>query len=172
MIIFLFGTWGAGKSYVGDLIQRECGLLHMEADIQFDKKMLNALHARKYHQLDLTYYYDRVVRDIFNFQRRTNHFVVSQGIYQEVYRKMIYNVFDPDIRFIWVKYQNTKLQKERLNQRAATYGNPISAELYDYMLEYWEDPTIPHYSLMNDPDLKHSIKTLLNRWGLCVSWDV
>jgi hypothetical protein len=85
---------------------------------------------------------------------------------------MIYNVFDPDIRFIWVKYQNTKLQKERLNQRAATYGNPISAELYDYMLEYWEDPTIPHYSLMNDPDLKHSIKTLLNRWGLCVSWDV
>ena len=171
MIVFLIGTWGSGKSYVGELIQRECGLLHMEADIQFDKQMLNALHARSYHELDLTNYYDRVVRDIFNFQRRTNDFVVSQGIYQENYRKIIFNVFDPEIRFVWVKSDNQKLQKERLNHRAAKYGNPINSEVYDYMLSYWEAPQLPHVQLINGPNVRDEINSLLKDWGLCLGWD-
>jgi len=170
MIIFLFGTWGSGKSYVGNLIQRECGLLHMEADIQFDKSMLHALHARKFHELDLTSYYDRVVRDIFNFQRRTNDFVVSQGIYQETYRKLIYDVFYPEIKFVWVVSKNQNLQRERLNQRAATFGNPINATVYDYMLDYWEQPVIPHHQLVNGPNLKQSVKSMLENWGLCNGW--
>jgi len=171
MIVFLFGTWGSGKSYIGELIQRECGLLHVEADIQFDKQMLNALHAKKFHELDLTDYYDRVVRDIFNFQRRTNDFVVSQGIYQEHHRKMIFDVFSPDIRFVWVRSEDQALQKARLNERATRFGNPINAEVYEYMLEYWEDPKIPHHRLTNGPNVSLEAKAMLQNWGLCFGWE-
>jgi hypothetical protein len=143
----------------------------MEADIQFDKQMLNAIHTRKYHELDLTNYYDRVVRDIFNFQRRTNDFVVSQGIYQESYRKMIFDVFEPDIQFVWVRADNLALQKERLNVRAAKYGNPINSEVYDYMLTYWEAPQLPHTQLINGSMIKDDLKVLLKNWGLCLGWD-
>ncbi|NIW49413.1 MAG: AAA family ATPase [Gammaproteobacteria bacterium] len=171
MIVFLFGTWGSGKTYLGELIQRECGLLHMEADIQFDNQMLNALHARNYHQLDLTKYYQRVVHDMFNFQRTANDFIVSQGIYHEHYRKMIFDVFEPDIRFVWVKSEDLELHKERLNRRAEQYGNPITADVYDYMLSYWEAPQIPHVQLVNAPNVGEEIKSLLHHWGLCLGWD-
>ncbi|HSG25161.1 MAG TPA: hypothetical protein VLA32_03525 [Anaerolineales bacterium] len=171
MIVFLFGTWGSGKSYIGKMIQQECGLLHMEADIQFDKQMLNAVHTRKYHELDLTNYYHRVVSDIFNFKKRSNDFVVSQGIYQEAYRKMIFDVFDPDIRFVWVKSEDIALQKKRLDDRAAKYGNPINSDVYDYMLNHWDTPEIPHVQLVNGPSVGTETKSLLQQWGLCYGWD-
>ena len=171
MIVFLFGTWGSGKSYIGNMIQQKCGLLHMEADIQFDKQMLNALHSRNYHELDLTNYYHRVVSDIFNFQKRSNDFVVSQGIYQETYRKMIFDVFDPDIRFVWVKPEDITLQKKRLDDRAAQYGNPINSDVYDYMLTHWDPPEIPHVQLINGPSIGAETKSLLQKWGLCYGWD-
>ena len=171
MIVFLFGTWGSGKSYVGDMIERECGLLHHEADIHFDKAMLNALHAQTFHQLDLTEYYNRVVADIFRFKNRTNHFVVSQGIYEERFRQLIYEVFQPEIRFVWVKTENQHIQRLRLNQRSEKSGNPIDGEMLKYMQAYWQEPQIPHEVLINGPLVADHAKKLLQFWGLCAGWE-
>lgn len=172
MIIFLFGTWGSGKSFVGNMFQRECGLLHMEADVQFDKKMLNALHARTYHKLDLTAYYNQVVADIFSFQKRTNNFVVSQGIYQERFRKLIHEVFHQEIHFVLVKTENQKIQKLRLNRRSEQSGNPITGEVLDYMQTYWEEPRIPHEVLLNGPLVEDHGRKLLQSRGLCLDWEI
>lgn len=171
MIVFLFGTWGSGKSFVGELIERECGLLHLEADIHFDKPMVNALHAQTFHQLDLTDYYNRVVSDIFSFKGRTNNFVVSQAIYEERFRQLIYEVFEPEVRFVWVKTENRHFQRLRLNQRSEKTGNPINGEMLAYMQEYWQEPQVPHEVLLNGPKLVEHTKKLLQAWGLCIDWE-
>jgi gluconate kinase len=170
MIIFLVGTWGSGKSYVGDLIEEHCGLPHVEADIHFDKKMLGAIHARTFHELDMTKYYDRVISDIFAFQKRADNFVVSQGIYQEGFRRAIYSVFEPDIRFVWVKTDDEQTLKNRLIERGSK-GNPISPEVYDYMKPYWEEVQIPHHVLINGSKIKRNTRLLLKTFGLCFHWE-
>lgn len=169
MIIFLFGTWGSGKSHVGSLIQEHCGLPHIEADMHFDKKMLAAIHQRKFHELDMGSYYDRVIGDIFAFQRRSQDFIVSQAIYQEYYREVIYNSFSPDIRFVWVKTKDEYLQKARLDARAAI-GNPITSEVYEYMKSFWEDPIIPHEIVFNGNNVEEQVRTLMDSMGLCMQW--
>jgi gluconate kinase len=170
MIIFLVGTWGSGKSYVGDLIEKHCGLPHVEADIHFDKKMLGAIHARTFHELDMTKYYDRVISDMFAFQKRADNFVVSQGIYQESFRRAIYNVFEPDIRFVWVKTEDEQTLKNRLIERGSK-GNPISPEVYDYMKPYWEEVRIPHHVLVNGEKIKRDARLLMKTYGLCFHWE-
>jgi gluconate kinase len=169
MIVFLFGTWGSGKSHVGSLIQERCGLPHIEADMHFDKKMLAAIHQRKFHELDMGPYYDRVIGDIFAFQRRSQDFVVSQAIYQEYYRDVIFNSFSPEIRFVWVKMKDEYLQKARLDARAAI-GNPITSEVYEYMKSFWEDPIIPHDIVFNGEYLEEQVRALMDSMGLCVQW--
>ena len=170
MIIFLFGTWGSGKSFVGNMIHERCGILHIEADLHFNKKMLAALHQRKFHELEMEAYYDRVISDIFGYQRRSRDFIVSQAIYYEYYRQMIFNCFSPDIHFAWVKTEDEYLQKSRLRERATT-GNPVTPEVYEYMKQYWEEPTLPHEILINDYTLEGQVKTFLDSLGLCVQWE-
>lgn len=170
MILFLTGTWGSGKSYVGELIKTHCGLPHIEADIHFDKKMLGAIHARTFHELDMTPYYNRVISDIFGFQKRADNFVVSQGIYQERFRRTIYECFEPEIRFVWVQSPDEELLKARLIARGST-GNPISPEVYDYMKPYWEDLQIPHEVLVNGPGLTEDTRLLVQSMGLCFHWE-
>jgi gluconate kinase len=169
MIIFLVGTWGSGKSYVGKLIEEHCGLPHVEADIHFDKKMLGAIHARTFHELEMTKYYDRVISDIFGFQKRAKNFVVSQGIYQEQYRQLIYDCFRPEIRFVWVRTADELILKSRLEERSSK-GNPISPEVWDYMKPYWEELLIPHDVLVNGENIAEDTRALLQSYGLCSHW--
>ncbi|MGD8458032.1 MAG: hypothetical protein PVF83_16770 [Anaerolineales bacterium] len=154
---------------MGSLIQGRCGLPHIEADMHFDKKMLAAIHQRRFHELDMGPYYDRVIGDIFAFQRRSQDFVVSQAIYQEYYREVIWNSFSPDIRFVWVKTEDEYLQKARLDARAAT-GNPITSEVYEYMQSFWEDPMLSHDVIFNGEKLEEQIRILMDSLGLCMQW--
>ena len=169
MIIFLFGTWGSGKSYVGNLLEDRIGLPHIEADLHFDKKMLAAIHQRKFHQLDMSQYYDRVIADIYGFKRRAHNFIVSQAIYQDYFRQLIYNGFSPDILFVWVKTESEAVLKSRLRERAAT-GNPITPEVYDYMLTHWEKPTIPHDVFLNGDNIESQASDLLESFGFGRVW--
>lgn len=137
--------------------------------MHFDKKMLAAIHQRKFHELDMSTYYDRVIADVFAFQRRSQDFVVSQAIYQEYFREIIFNSFSPEIRFVWVKTDREYLQKARLDARASS-GNPITGEVYEYMQSYWEEPEIPHDILFNGENLEEQIQTLLDSLGLCMQW--
>lgn len=169
MILFLFGTWGAGKSYVGNMIEEKCGLPHFEADLHFDPDMVSAIHDRTFHAIDLEPYYGRIITEIRGYARRSEHFVVSQGVYRETYRRMIYQAFAPDIRFVWVQTENGWLQKWRLWLRSRR-GNPITPKVHDYMLPHWDPPAIPHDTLPNNRQVEAAVRGLLERHGLCYYW--
>jgi hypothetical protein len=96
--------------------------------------------------------------------------VVSQGIYQEQFRRAIYDCFEPDIRFVWVQTPDEETLKSRLIQRGSK-GNPISPEVYDYMKEYWEAIEIPHHILINGENVAEDTRQLVQSIGLCYHWE-
>jgi hypothetical protein len=83
---------------------------------------------------------------------------------------MIFEIFDPEIRFIWIVPEDHRIQKKRLDERSAKFGNPITSEVYDYMLAFWEPPLLPHDVLVNGSKLEKTMRSLLRDWGLCMSW--
>jgi gluconate kinase len=170
MIIVLVGTWGSGKSYIGDLIERHTGIPHMEADLQFDKSMTHAIRSHTYHEVNLDPFFNRVVAEMISFQKRAPQFTVSLAIYREEYRKMIYDLFQPDIHFVWVSNSDVSRQRNRILDRAAS-GSPITGEVYDNMLRHWDMPKIPHKVIENSPAVKESLPALLDDLGVFFSWE-
>jgi adenylate kinase family enzyme len=166
MILFLFGTWGAGKSFVGDLIEEYCDLPHLEADLHFTFDLVDALRQKLFHVAELEPFYRRVIVEMDSYKKRFGDFVVSQGIYKSQYRRMIYEVFQNEIMFVWVRTPDRSKQEERLGQRSGG-GNPITIEVFKDMEKYWEPPIIPHEVLENDDNLINTLPILLQKAGLC-----
>ena len=170
MILFLFGTWGCGKSYVGKLIEEHCGIPHLEADLFFDDEMRQAISNFTYQDLNLDPFFGRVMGEMQSYQRRATHFTVSYAIYHERYRKMIYDHFYPNIHFIWVRVPKQAVQKTYLQIRAEQ-GGLITPVQLRHMQKYWQAPQLPHEILENDQSLEENLRILLNKTGICLdSW--
>lgn len=170
MLIFLFGTWGSGKSYVGNLIQEHAGVPHMEADLLFDKDMVRGIRLRTFHELELDNYFNKVFTEVASYMRRSPNIIVSQAIYREKYRQFLYECFAPEVRFVWVYTPNAMEQKSRVNGRASE-GAIINGDMLDYMAPYWEQPELPHYVLNNDETLQEELPKLMDEFGFYFSWE-
>ena len=166
MILFLFGTWGAGKSFVGNLIEAECGLPHLVADLHFTFDLVEALRQKVFHEAELEPFYRRVIVEMDSYKRRFDDFVVSQGIYDDNFRHMIYERFAPDIHFVLINTPDKDLQKERLSFRTGG-GNPITVGVFEEMQAHWQQPTIPFTLIQNDETLKDTLPQLMREVGLC-----
>lgn len=169
MIIFLFGTWGAGKSYIGNLIEANCGIPHMEGDLHFTEEMAAAIQNQTFHQLNLDAYYNKVIGEIRSYQRRSPNLVVSQGIYKEKYRRLIYDQFSPDIQFLMVHTPNKWLRNKRLKARVRQ-GSPVTPKVWEYMARHWDVPNIPYGVILNNSKMELSVKSHLNEIGMCDYW--
>jgi gluconate kinase len=166
MILFLFGQWGAGKSHVAHQVEQISGLHHLDADILFTQDLVDAVKACTIHPDQMAGYYDRVITEMQQTRRNRRHFVVTQGIYTDSYRRLIYRAFVPEIHFVLVKTANPALQRERIRQRAESTGNPVSLAAYEHMARYWEPVSIPHSVLWNGDHLDDEIVHLLHRLNL------
>jgi gluconate kinase len=166
MILFLIGQWGAGKSHVARQVERISGLYHLDADTLFTQDLVDAVKECTIHPDQMAGYYDRVIAEMQRTQRQHRNFMVTQGIYTDPYRRLIYRAFVPEIHFVLVKTPDPILQKERIRQRAQRTGNPVSVAAYEHMARYWEPVSIPHSVLWNDGLLDDQIVHLLHRLNL------
>jgi adenylate kinase family enzyme len=161
MILFLFGQWGSGKSHIAHKIEEWYKLPHLDADQFFTQEMVDAVKACELDPHQMTDYYQRVIATMHGYEARHPHFMVTQGIYTDLYRRQIYREFLPDIRFVLVKTPDLSLQRQRIGQRARATGNPVSLAAYEYMTHYWEPISIPHAVLWNDEFVDDSLECLL-----------
>jgi adenylate kinase family enzyme len=161
MILFLFGQWGSGKSHIAHKIEKWYKLPHLDADQFFTQEMVDAVKACELDPHQMTDYYQRVIAAMHGYEARHRHFMVTQGIYTDLYRRQIYREFLPDIRFVLVKTPDPALQRRRIGQRARAAGNPVSLAAYEYMTHYWEPISIPHSVLWNDEFVDDSLECLL-----------
>ncbi|MBX3000885.1 MAG: hypothetical protein KF893_20350 [Caldilineaceae bacterium] len=161
MILFLFGQWGAGKSHVAHQIEERYNLPHLDADQFFTQDLVDAVKACQLEPHQMTGYYERVIAAMHGYEARHPHFMVTQGIYTDAFRRQIYREFVPDIRFVLVKTPDPSLQQRRIGQRARLTGNPVSVASYAYMSHYWEPVSIPHVVLWNDEFVDDALDCLL-----------
>jgi gluconate kinase len=166
MILFLFGQWGAGKSYIAHKIEEGYNLPHLDADQFFTQEMVDAVKACELDPHQMSDFYERVIAAMHDYEARHPHFMVTQGIYTDLYRRQIYREFLPDIRFVLVKTPDPSLQRQRIGQRARLTGNPVSVAAYDSMTHYWEPISIPHAVLWNDDFVDDSLECLLTDLNL------
>lgn len=165
MILFLFGQWGAGKSYIAHKIEEQCNLPHLDADRFFTQEMVDAVKTCQLDPHQMTGYYARVIDAMHEYAARHPHFMVTQGIYTDAFRRHIYREFLPDIYFVLVKTLDSSVQRQRIEQRARSTGNPVSAASYEYMVHYWEPVSIPHIVLWNDDFVDDALEGLLANLG-------
>lgn len=169
MLIFLFGTWGAGKSYIGNMIEEKCGMPHMEGDLHFSEEMVQAINTRTFHELNLDSYYNKVINEMRSYQKRTSNFVVSQGVYQEKYRRMILDRFAPEIVFFLIHTPNKWVRNKRLKVRMRQ-GSPVTPKVWEYMAHHWEIPKIPFEVILNNKKMETTLVNKLKEYGLCEYW--
>jgi gluconate kinase len=169
MILFLFGQWGAGKSYVARQIEQISGLYHLDADTLFTQDLVDAVKACTIHPDQMADYYNRVLAEMQRIQHQHRDFIVTQGIYTDAYRRLIYRAFVPNIQFVLVRTADPWLQQERIHSRAEGTGNPVSLAAHEHMACYWEPISIPHDVLWNDDRLEIEIFHLLVRLHLPIA---
>jgi shikimate kinase len=161
MILFLFGQWGAGKSYIAHKIEEGYNLPHLDADQFFTQEMVDAVKACAFDPHQMSAFYARVIAAMHEYEARHPHFIVTQGIYTDAFRRQIYREFLPDIRFLLVKTADLSMQRRRIGQRARLTGNPVSVACYESMTHYWEPVSIPHTVLWNDDFVDDAVDCLL-----------
>ena len=109
MINIFFGEIGSGKSYHGRMIAEKAGIPFYEGDDFLPQKYkdkiskgwpLSKAEARKFVLIDLVRELDR----LYSYHNsRGESFVVSQALYSRMHRNFLFDCFNRDVRYIWVK---------------------------------------------------------------------
>lgn len=148
MKLLLFGQIGSGKSYIGDLLARQFGLHHHEADHDLPADMVNALRRHEpFTDAMRDDFAERIRARIASLARTHHRLVVSQALFKERHRTRLQTAF-PDLQLVWVR-SSPALIAERLRERT---GHLASAYYAEVVNPGFEPPVGPHLVLDNLAD--------------------
>ncbi len=145
MKLLLIGEIGSGKSYVGELLQREFGVFYHDADVDLPDDMAEAVRA----QQPLTDamrsdFCDRIIARIQTLGAEHAEFCVAQALFKNRHRQRILEAV-PDVRLVWVK-STPELTHARLMERT---GHIASAYYAEKINPGFEVPVMPHARIDN-----------------------
>ena len=163
MILFLTGTWGAGKSYVADKIVKMWGWPQLDADVFHTEAHLAAVRANTFHPDLLDAFYAQLMDQMAEWQRAPErvaqpNFIVTHSVYAERQRRLIYERFGPTLRFVLVETPDEALKRTRIQERSV--WNPVTLAAYEAYLQHWEPMQVPHEVLINDDELDDHLAQL------------
>jgi gluconate kinase len=158
-IIVLFGLPGAGKSFIGDLLQDEFHFYHYDGDQSLPKIMKQAIFKK----LPIT----NTMRTIF-FKRLTQKtkklllthqkIIVSQTFIKDKYRKYFLAQI-PEAQFILIKAKKS-IREKRLLKRLEY---PLDIKYAQKMITIFEKPKIVSKQITNNIDGKKSLRLKLQK---------
>lgn len=118
MIVFLFGLPGVGKTYIGQLMQRELGVCYWDGDEALTEEMKRAVRNEQSFSRQMTADLTSTIINQIQTLRQTHDFViVSQAMLREVDRQTFREQFD-DIHFIYIRCEADAVITQRITQRA------------------------------------------------------
>jgi gluconokinase len=145
MLLILFGVPGAGKTYVGRIVQEAFGFTFHDADHELPDDMRAALKNKLTVTDDMrTRFFDRIVEKTRQLQAAHEHVAIAQTFLKEAYRERMLREL-PGARFIWVQSQ-PELIEARFLQRS---NYLIDIEQARRMAGAFDLPRIPHHVIMN-----------------------
>ena len=129
-IVYLFGLAGAGKNWVGELLQRHFGYFFYDADKEATPAMRQAIAGGAHFSETMRDEFMEVVAGRISELRELHpKLAVAQATYKERHRQRLRELF-PKAMFLWVRATQTLLV-ERLQKRkdwlAPNYASQIAA---------------------------------------------
>lgn len=161
-LVILFGPTGAGKTYIGKLLQQEFGYYFYDGDTDLTAEMklaLNSMHVitDRMRQKFIT----QLVRSTIQLSHNYDKLVVAQTFIKDKYRQRLLKKL-PGAKFILVKTE-VKLRHQRRRDRA---DYPWDEAYVTKMDALFEPPQMPYLILTNDTagpaSLKSSLQPLLS----------
>ena len=145
-LIILFGPTGAGKTYIGQLMQKQLGFHFYDGDADLTAEMKLALNRMQpITDAMRDRFFERLFDSIDKLSRRHAKLVVAQTFIKEGYRKQLLSRY-PQAKFILIKTK--PLIRYRRRQIRADY--PWDETYVKKMDALFQAPQIPHQVLTND----------------------
>jgi gluconate kinase len=159
--IFLYGLAGAGKNFIGFLLEQHFGFYYWDADEALTLQMREYIASKKIFteamRDELT---QQIIKKIRQLRQQYPQLVVSQALYKNKNRLMILAAF-PDMKLVEVKADLNIINK-RLQQRSGNVGESYAEQIKSG----FEATDIPHEILINNSDkenIEQQLKLLLAR---------
>ena len=158
-LIILFGPTGAGKTYIGKLLEQEFSYYFYDGDGDLTEEMKQALNSMmvitdRMRQKFITLLINSTDRLCHNHDK----LVVAQTFIKEKYRQRLIKKL-PQAKFVLVKTIPALRYQRR--QKRADY--PWDETYVKKMDSLFETPKVPHQILTNDSTGSDSLKFSLRR---------
>lgn len=145
MIVFLFGPPGSGKTYLGNLLQKNFGFSFYDADRDMPPSYIEAANLGQVTDQMETQYMNRMIQKIPVFLAQNDRLVVSQLLLRNKHRQLIRESF-PEIKFVLVETADG-IRKERVADRG---GHPINQTAALAVAQRFEAPAVSHQVFSNN----------------------
>lgn len=156
-IIVLFGLPGAGKSFVGKVLQEYFGYRHYDGDVSMSDEMLKAISTQDVITDLMRYsFFQKIIENTKCLKTKRQKIVVSQTFIKEKYRDLFLHEF-PTAKFILVE-TSPDIRETRLLQRK---NFPLDLEYSRKMCLNFDVPKISYSTVNNDSDGEESVKKQL-----------
>src|ERR1035437_4659182 len=156
-IVVLFGLPGAGKSFVGKVLQEYFGYHHYDGDISMSDQMLKAISTQDViTDLMRDSFFQKIIENTMSLKNKHQKIVVSQTFIKEKYRNLFLKEFS-EAKFMLVQ-TFPSIRETRLLQRK---NFPLDLEYSRKMCLNFDTPNIIHSVVNNDSDGEESVKKQL-----------
>lgn len=148
MKLLLFGKIGSGKSYVGELCQREFGMAYHDADLDLPEVMRKAIRNHQSITEDMRDdFVERIIERIHALSQQHEQFCIAQALFKNRHRLRILEAF-PDVQMVWVR-STEALINERLEERTGHVASLYYAQMVN---PNFEEPAHRHLTIENTGD--------------------
>src|SRR5580692_3987477 len=148
MKFFLFGQIGSGKSFVGQLIQRDFGIPYHDADRDLPHSIVAAIKNRQpITEAMRDEFTGLMIARIHSLAAQHRHFCVAQALFKNRHRVRVLEAIS-DLAMVWIRSPES-LTRLRLEQRTSHLASSYYAERIN---PEFEPPTIPHLVIENSGD--------------------
>lgn len=157
-IIILFGLAGAGKNYIGEILQKKFDFYFWDGDNVLTSEMQQCIENKEPFTQDMRdQFTDLLIENILILRKKYSNLVVAQALYKEKNRAQILKKI-PEVQFILVESDHQSIQK-----RLSSINSSIDIEYAELIQKNFEVPSRPHATILNrdgDTDLIDQLKAL------------
>lgn len=153
----VFGLPGAGKTFVGEILQKYFGFYAYEADRVMPLELQQAIREQKVVTDDLRdTFFDNIIAEVKRLQAEHDKLVVTQVFIKEKYRQQFLDAF-PQAKFILVEAQDAVREERLLKQKTWQ----LAREYWKKMAEIFEPPQIECLKIENNDSGEEKVKEQL-----------
>ncbi len=153
-VYLLFGKTGSGKSYIGELLERQ-HISHIDGDKHITNEMRECLKTNKQMTEEMIGRFVTHLAAVIN-QHKQDHphaFVVTQALYLDCYRQELLQAV-PDLEFILID-SNEPRRMQRIRERFERGESKVTPVYATKMDERFEQPTHPYKCIVNEGNSDH-----------------